>query len=105
MTTPSELLDSLTGFEELAIEKATGRMLEDLIRQDRDIQLLRVANAVQFTRDDPKLKFSDAYKRAMELPQKSLRDAFESEPDDALPDEPDSEVGKDGSSADGRPSS
>lgn len=96
MTTASEVIDTLTGYDELDIEAATGRTLEELAASGRDLHLTRALAAVLMSRRDES-DYADAYKAVMGTPQGQLKDLFEPEPDDVLPDAPDSAAGKDSS--------
>ncbi|MGW5402667.1 hypothetical protein [Streptomyces sp. NPDC003952] len=99
MTTASEVIETLTGYDELDIEAATGRTLEELASNGRDLQLTRALAAVLLARSNG-AKYADAYKEVMAKPQRELGGLFEDEPDDVIPDEPDSAAGK-GSSRSG----
>jgi hypothetical protein len=104
MTSAREILDSMNGFEELAIEKATGKSLEFWSQTDRDIVVHRIAVAVDRCRadDDGKTPLDRRMKAAWEatqaMTQIAVRDHFaEDEDEEAFPDEPVTELGKDDS--------
>lgn len=86
--TVSEVAESLTGFDELAIEKSFGKSLDEL-------KPTMVGRALVFVverragKTDPEAKSA-----AMEMPMGQVNSYFLDEPDDVLPDEPDSEAGK-----------
>lgn len=96
MTTASEIIETLTGYDELAIEKATGRTVEELASTGRELHLTRALAAIQISREKD-VKYADAYKEAMSATQRELAAMFEDEPEDAMPEAPDSEAGKDSS--------
>ena len=99
--TANETIDSLTGWEEIAIEKSSGKTLE--MMQDKakpnNVLMLRCLGAVLKWREnlaaDPAAGFHAAYSEVMGMSQGSVGDLFGEEPDDLVPAEPDSEVGKD----------
>jgi len=90
----SEMIGSLTGFDEIAIEKATGHTIEWMSGHDHEIQLMRAVAAVQLARAEAGPKYADAYRQAMGMKQSEVLSYFAPEPEDAMPDDPDSEVGK-----------
>lgn len=103
--TPEEVVDSLTGFDEIAIEKATGgRTLEWLTKNDHEIQMLRALGAVVVARSDG-VKIEQAYHETVNpMPQSEVKGLFApDEDDDVMPDEPDSESGKDASLPESEP--
>lgn len=112
MTSARETLDSMTGFEELAIEKATGKGLELWYTAGRDLVVTRIAATVLECRsaDDGKTpldrRMKAAYEKIQGLPQTAVSEYF-SDPDDEdpFPDEPVTDVGKDSSLPDDEPES
>lgn len=91
----SALVDSLTGFEEIAIEKHMG--IDPYVDgQTKPLRALRALLFVQGTREG--LTAPEARQRAMEMPMSAVQDHFvEEEPEDLDPDNPDTETGKDAS--------
>lgn len=73
---PSAFLDTLTGFDELAIKRAFSAPIGDLDK----VALLRGLAFVHIRRETG-AKDSDAYRQAMELPQGVLGDLFADEDD------------------------
>ena len=103
--TAQEVTESLTGWDEIAIEDAFGRTLEEMADEEghRQIMLMRALGAVVVARSKnleagsfPKA-FKDAYREVMGMRQSQVTGLFAEEPDDVMPDEPDSESGKDDS--------
>lgn len=89
--TPDEVLDTCTGYDELAIEKAFGADVETLINSGQGLKYLRALAFVQELHGGA--KHDEAKKTALSLPVKALNDRFsEPEPDDELPG---SDTGKD----------
>jgi hypothetical protein len=96
----TEATEALTGWDEIAIEKASGYSIEQMSGDSRTppraLLLTRCVAAVHLSRDKG-LKYGEAYNEVMGWAQGRVQAMFEDEPDDVLPDEPDSEVGKGGS--------
>lgn len=92
----SEMSESITGFDEIAIERVMG---VDLYAQDnqKPMMLMRSLVFVAFKREG--LADHEAREKALSLSVKDINNFFEEEADDAIPSEPDSEQGKDGSAA------
>jgi hypothetical protein len=92
----SEVFDSLTGYDEIAIEKAAGSPVE-VLQENRKVLLLRCLVAVDIMRESqPKVTYPLAYKQAMEMTISEVNDYFDaSDENDIDPDDPDSEPGKD----------
>lgn len=102
--TANETIDSLTGWEEIAIEQSSGKTLE--MMQDKtkpnNVLMLRCLGAVLKWREktaagDLAAKYHASYSEVMGMTQGDVGDLFAGEPDDLVPAEPDSEVGKDDS--------
>ncbi len=90
--TSDEVLDTLTGYDELAIEKAFGTHIEALIRGGQGLRYLRALVFAQELHNGA--KHDEAKRTAMELTGKQLGERFRDEdPDDDLPG---SDTGKDG---------
>jgi hypothetical protein len=87
--TPNEVMDSLTGFDEIAIEQAFGKNI-DVMSKNPSLQVRALA-AVQHHRASPDGKFKDAYTHVMNLTQVDVMALFD---DDAEAGLEDSEVGK-----------
>jgi hypothetical protein len=96
VTTASEVIETLTGYDELDIETVTGRTLEDLAASGRNLHLTRALAAILVSRSKG-LKYDEAYNEVMGTSQKDLAVVFEDEPHDVMPDAPDSAAGKDSS--------
>jgi hypothetical protein len=97
MTTAREMVETLTGFEEDAVEAMCGMTFDALAMKERDLKLTRVLAATKLRREDPELTPQAAYQKIQAMRQNELLAVFEDEPDDPMPDEPDSEAGKDDS--------
>jgi hypothetical protein len=101
--TASEVVDTLTGWEEIAIEQSTGKTLEMMQNPEHpnNVLLLRCLAAVLKWREavagDLGAKFHASYHEVMGMTQSTVNDMFsgESEDGDILEGEPDSEAGKD----------
>lgn len=92
LPTTDEVLESLTGYDELAIEKAFGTDVESLMRSGKGLTYLRSLVFAQELHGGA--KHDEAKKRALSLSVKELNARF-SEPDDD-DDLPGSDTGKDG---------
>lgn len=95
-----EFLDTLTGFEEIAIQQMTGKSFDRITGEGEDTLLMRALVAVKFKREDPKLSAAAAYNKANGLSRVELGKEFDSgddddDLDDVFEDEPVSESGKD----------
>lgn len=86
-----EVLDTFTGFDEIAVEKAFGTHVEALLRAGKGLTYLRALAFVQELHGGS--KHDDAKKRALSLTVKELNGRFREEDDVELPG---SESGKDG---------
>lgn len=91
--TITETVESLTGWDETAIEKHFGADFDSL----RTSASLRALVFILQVRDGKTAR--EAYQFAMDLPLKSLNDHFADEPDEPFEEQPETEVGK-GASAD-----
>lgn len=90
--TAEEMAESLTGFDEIAIEKHFDIDIY-MDSEQKGVKALRALVFVDLTRQG--LTAPDAKQKAMEM---SLRDAntyFAEAPDEPMPEEPTSEPGKD----------
>jgi hypothetical protein len=96
-----DVIGTLTGFDELAIERVTGKSFEEISATGRDILLARSLAAVLFTREDDKLTMPAAWQKALGMSQRDLGAVFTDEDGDGLDDlddledEPVTEAGKD----------
>ena len=94
--TLSEISESLTGFEELDIEKAFGRTYAQIAADDNFTMFGRALIAVHLSRTQS-IPYTEAYDQAMRMPIRDLDDYFA--PDEELdPDEPETPAGKEPSS-------
>lgn len=97
MTTAREAINSLNGFEEDAIEQCAGATIDALASGGRDLKLTRALAMVLVYRakKEPEATYAAAWQEVQALSQTDLGRIFEDEPDDVMPDEPDSAAGKD----------
>lgn len=86
----SETLDSVTGYDEIAINQAFGRYF-GLIVEDPTM-LARAAIFVLQRRDG--MKDAEAKKFVMDLPMSRVNVWFSDAPDDVAPDDPDTPAGE-----------
>ena len=109
MTTAREVINSLTGFEEDKVLAVTGMTIDSLATTHRrpdgstlsfDLKLTRSLAMILTLRNTPDMTPGVAWEKVQGMSQTELGTVFEDEPDDLMPDEPDSEVGKDFSSTD-----
>ncbi len=91
----SEFADTLTGFDEIAIETHMGFSVYDAEKASQGIKSLRALVFVAKLRDG--LNAPDAKKAALEMTAGVLNEFFADEPEDVIEDEPDSDAGKGGS--------
>lgn len=94
--TPSEMFDSLTGFEEIAVAKMFGRPITDYGRGGRTpnpFMLVRALIAVHHKRVN-EVKDAAAYAYAMGMTAGETQHYFEPEPDDEPQAEPAPEGGE-----------
>jgi hypothetical protein len=96
----SEAVLSLTGHDEMAIHAVTGRSFSDHAKVS-ELMLLRVLAAVWNTRetDGPGIKMSATQLRphwdnALNMTTKEAGEFFADEPDDVMPEAPETEAGK-----------
>lgn len=89
--TTLEVTESLNGFDEIAIEQAFGRDLDDLNGR----HYLRALIFIMKRRDG--VDVVKAKRAAMEVPIKELGDHFAEEEEEVFEDEPETEQGKGGS--------
>lgn len=87
----AEMFESLDGFEEIAVEDRLGMPITDLAEK-YPMRLTRGLIYIELMRSGTAK--ADAWKQAMALTLGGVKDWFSEEPVDVLPDEPDSEAGK-----------
>lgn len=96
----SDMVGSLTGYEEVAIEERFGEPVGRLMRA----ALTKAGRALIFIEEQRKgAKPADAYKTAMGMRLTDVNDCFfdeDEDEDDVDPDNPDSELGKGASPSD-----
>ncbi|MGC4940945.1 hypothetical protein [Kribbella sp. DT2] len=93
MKTATEVIETLTGFDEDEIEKVCGKTVEALTSEGRQLKLIRALSAVVVSRNEG-IKLAEAFKRVQGMAQTEVSALFEEEPDEPFPDEPESLVGK-----------
>ncbi|MFB6726794.1 hypothetical protein ACFCV3_41885 [Kribbella sp. NPDC056345] len=91
--TVDEVIDSLTGHDELALHAAFGKDITELAQVHRTL-FLRAAVTIHSSRETGD-SIRAAYKRAMDMPMSAVADYFTAEDADVIADEPDSDSGKD----------
>lgn len=91
--TASEMLESLTGFDELAIANHFGAEALELAEK-KPTMLARALAFVNMTREG--LDVQVAKKKAMELTIRQSNEYFSESEDEAMPEEPVTEEGKEG---------
>jgi len=96
--TPNEVSDSLTGWEEMAVAEAFGHSIEWMQKNDHELLIIRALAAVLRSREQAGTKVGNHWRDVMALPQTEVQGMFAEEPDEAQPDDPDSEGGKGASS-------
>jgi hypothetical protein len=92
--TANEVFESLNGFEEIAISQHFNATVARLAENNETI-FLRALLFTELVRAGKSPK--DAKHEAMHWPIRDVKAFFPDEPDDVMPEEPDSESGKDGS--------
>jgi hypothetical protein len=92
--TADEVLESLTGYDELAIEKAFGSDVESIMSSGKGLVYLRALVFAQELHGGA--KHDEAKKTALTLTVKDLNGRFRDDTDGDDPDLPGSESGKDG---------
>jgi hypothetical protein len=92
--TANELLEQLTGFDEQKIEARFGAEVLE-VEGTKFLRSLVFGNELHQGKSE-----DEAWNAAQGLTVKLVRDYFASDPEDAMPDEPDSESGKDDSAGD-----
>lgn len=97
--TATEMFESLTGYEEIAIAKAFGTRVLELAETDK-MSLGRSLAFVHYKRSGQ--KDSEAKQSAMGMTIREVQDYFADEPDDLDPDDPDTDTGKGSSPDEGR---
>jgi hypothetical protein len=99
---PEEVVNSLTGWDEIAIEQASGKTLEQM-QEKHQILMVRCLAAILEWREkleagDAAAKYATVYREVMDRPQHQVTEMFDmDQAEDVMPDEPDSETGKDDS--------
>lgn len=93
----SDVLNSCTGFEELAVEQRFGADPYTLLGTNV-VKCMRAAAFVVHKRTGKNDR--DAYKAAMDLTSKDLDDFFPDDEDEPMPEEPVTDLGKDDSATD-----
>lgn len=100
--TADEFFLSLNGFDEIAIARAFGQDISDMVNQEqpdraRPFMFIRALVFVHKRRtSEPKIKDAQAFDQAMRMPQAELQEYFaDDEADDLDPDDPDTDQGKD----------
>jgi hypothetical protein len=91
-----ELLDSLTGYDEMAIKSVAKVPMSHLLETDPILgsrHAIAIHQMRQSGQEGPK-SYAAHYKAAMDLPLKDVRTYFAEEPEDVDPTDPDSESGK-----------
>lgn len=100
--TLSEVIDSMNGFDEIAVEKKFDDFnLYDVIGADGDIRPRDMVKALRvgifLVRRSEGLNDHQAYEAVMEMPSSQVNGFFAEEPDEIDPEDPDTEAGKDSS--------
>lgn len=101
--TVQELIDSLTGFEEIGIEKATGYGLEYWGDTGRRLVVTRIMAAIVMARKEAgdkrpsEAQIKAAYQHVQGLKQNEIDPYFEDEEPEIFEDEPVTAQGKDDS--------
>lgn len=90
--TANEMVESLTGFEEIAIANQFGAEITELFEK-RPMGAVRALVFVDMTRSG--LTTPDAKRAALELTIKQVTGYFLAEEDEPMPDDPVTESGKD----------
>jgi hypothetical protein len=93
--TMRESLDDLTGYDEQSIENRFGLPPIGSEGQESLVGLKLLRALVFANRMHDGLSEEDAFKSAMGLKSKDLSAEFSTDQEDAMPDEPDTESGKD----------
>ena len=89
--TPSEMVESLTGFDELAIQKHMGvDPYSDAER--KPMAVIRALIFIQHRRDG--LKDAEAKEAAMSMPMREVEDFFADEEDEIDPENPETPSGE-----------
>lgn len=91
MTTVSEAMNSVTGFDELAVEKHFGF---DLYQIADEKPLMSVRSMIFVDLRHQGVADKEAHEKALSMTLGEVEAYFEDEPEDAMPDDPDSESGK-----------
>lgn len=91
--TLEEITESLTGFDEIAIEKVTGHDLTAM--QDTPVRMVRALVAIDLNRkaDTGIARYAEDYKQAMGMTMREVMDYFATD-EEVLVDEPETDSGK-----------
>lgn len=110
--TANEVMDSMTGFEEIAIEKVTGYGIDAMAEQGRSLRLIRAAATILEARKVAgegavlsEKEVRAAHLKIQAMPRSELAEVFEVEEDEPFEDEPVTDQGKDDSEHERTPSS
>lgn len=90
--TATDFVNSLNGFDEIAIKQTFGHPVDVLTKTDK-FTFLRSLAFVWYRRQGQ--NDVDAKRSALELTLGAVGGMWADEPDETMPDEPDSPVGKD----------
>lgn len=91
--TVEEMTESLTGFEEIGIQKQFG---QDLMEMERTpVRMIRSLVMIDIARRD-EVNHVEAYKRAMDMTMKQVMAHF-ADDEEPMPEEPTTESGKEDS--------
>lgn len=97
-TTISEAIESLTGFEEIAIKKAFEDDVFALMNTGQETMAGRALIFIEKKREG--LKDAEAKNAALSLTLKDVNAHFADEDEEVMPDEPVTESGKDAANSD-----
>lgn len=90
--TAEEFLESLNGFDEIAISQRFGKTVTALANEGDQMTLARALVFVAKRRDG--LNDGDSYQACMTLTLREVNEYFAVEPDEAMPEEPETPEGK-----------
>lgn len=91
MTTITEAMGAVTGFDELAVEKHFGADLLDMA-EHKPRMATRACVFINLRHNGATDR--DAYQQVMEMTSGALEDYFEDDPEEVDEDEPETEAGK-----------
>lgn len=104
--TANEVINSLTGFEEMIIEKVTGKGIDHMAADGDSLRMIRATAAMLKAREaaagapTSEREFRSAFQEIQAMPRDDLAEIFENEEDEPFEDEPVTEQGKDDSEPD-----